>query len=76
MNHLARNCKRFFGESSRESPRPRRPVLAATADAVCAWPPTNEVVRAWQNLILADHDIGRAYALHLIYLFDVQASSP
>jgi len=51
-------------------------VLAATADAVCAWPPTNEVVRAWQNLILADHDIGRAYALHLIYLFDVQASSP
>ena len=27
--------------------------------------PTTEVVRAWRNLILADHDIGRTYALHL-----------
>jgi DNA invertase Pin-like site-specific DNA recombinase len=58
-------------------------VLAAIADAVCtperaahlvarhAWPPTTEVVRAWRNVILADHDIGRTYALHLIDHVDV-----
>ncbi|MCL2778715.1 MAG: hypothetical protein FWD73_11990 [Polyangiaceae bacterium] len=30
------------------------------------WPPTTEVVNAWRNFILRDHDIGRTYALHLI----------
>jgi hypothetical protein len=53
-------------------------VLAALADVVCTaeragrlarrhhWPPTAEVITAWRNFILRDHDIGRTYALHLI----------
>lgn len=58
-------------------------VLAAIADVVCTperagmlahrhqWPPTAEVITAWRNFILRDHDIGRTYALHLIDHVDV-----
>jgi len=58
-------------------------VLAAIADLACApertrrlarrhhWPQTAEVVTAWRNFILRDHDIGRTYALHLIERIDV-----
>lgn len=58
-------------------------VFAAIADVVCTperteklarrhnWPPTTEVVTAWRNFILRDHDIGRTYALHLIEHVDV-----
>lgn len=58
-------------------------VLAAIADVVCTperagrlarrhhWPPTAEVVAAWQNFILRDHDVGRTYALQLIAHVDV-----
>ncbi len=35
------------------------------------WPPTAEVIAAWQNFILLDHDIGRTYALPLIDHVDV-----
>ena len=53
-------------------------VLAAIADIACTseraerlahrhkWPPTAQVITAWRNFILRDHDIGRAYALQLI----------
>ncbi len=59
-------------------------VLAAIADLACTpermerlarwhdWPPTTEVVTAWRNFILKDHDVGRTYALHLIEHVDVQ----
>ncbi|MCL2726081.1 MAG: recombinase family protein [Polyangiaceae bacterium] len=55
-----------------------RAVLEKIADLVCTperakrlarrhnWPPTGEVLNAWRNFILRDHDIGRTYALHLI----------
>lgn len=58
-------------------------VLAAIADVVCTperaqrlarrhpWPPTAEVITAWRNFILRDHDIGRTYALQLIDHVDV-----
>jgi site-specific DNA recombinase len=58
-------------------------VLAAIADVVCTperagrlarghqWPPIAEVITAWRNFILRDHDIGRTYALHLIDHVDV-----
>jgi site-specific DNA recombinase len=58
-------------------------VLAAIADVVCTperagrlarrhkWPLIAEVISAWRNLILRDHDIGRTYALHLIDHVDV-----
>ena len=58
-------------------------VLAAIADIACTperaqrlarrydWPPTTEVVIAWRNFILRDHDIGRTYALHLIERIEV-----
>lgn len=58
-------------------------VLAAIADIACTlervqrlarrhdWPPTTEVVTAWRNFILRDHDIGRTYALHLIERIEV-----
>jgi hypothetical protein len=35
------------------------------------WPPTDEVVNAWRNFILCDHDVGRTYALHLIQRIEV-----
>lgn len=53
-------------------------VLTAIAELTCTperadrlarrrhWPPTTEVMNAWRNVILRDHDIGRTYALHLI----------
>src|SRR5690606_34535043 len=58
-------------------------VLAGIADVVCTperaerlarrhhWPPTAEVITAWRNFILRDHDIGRTYALHLSDHVDV-----
>lgn len=58
-------------------------VLAAIADVVCLperagrlarrhqWPPTAEVIAAWRNFILRDHDIVRTYAFHLIDHVDV-----
>lgn len=58
-------------------------VLAAIADLACTperverlarrhdWPPTSEIVTAWRNFILRDHDIGRTYALQLIKHVDV-----
>jgi DNA invertase Pin-like site-specific DNA recombinase len=58
-------------------------VLAAIADVVCTperagrlarrhqWPPAAEVIAAWRNFILRDHDIGRTYALQLIAHVDV-----
>ena len=58
-------------------------VLAAIADVVCLperagrlarrhqWPPTAEVIAAWRNFILRDHDIARTYAFHLIDHVDV-----
>jgi len=60
-------------------------VLAAIADVVCLperagrlarrhhWPPTSEVIAAWRNFILRDHDVGRTYALQLIDHVDVHA---
>jgi site-specific DNA recombinase len=59
-------------------------VLAAIADVVCTperagrlahrhgWPPSTEVITAWRNFLLRDHDIGRTYALHLIDHVDVR----
>lgn len=53
-------------------------ALAVIADVVCTpdragrlaqrhdGSPTAEVITAWRNFILRDHDIGRTYALHLI----------
>jgi DNA invertase Pin-like site-specific DNA recombinase len=58
-------------------------VLAAIAEVVCTperaqrlarrhqWPPTAEVIAAWRNFIVRDHDIGRTYALQLINHVDV-----
>lgn len=58
-------------------------VLAAIADMACTperasllarrhkWPPTTEVIIAWRNFILRDHDIARTYALQLIDHVDV-----
>jgi hypothetical protein len=58
-------------------------VLAAIADVVCTperagrltrghhWLPTAEVIAAWRNFVLRDHDIGRTYALQLINHVDV-----
>ena len=58
-------------------------VLTAIANVVCTseragmlarrhhWPPTAEVIAAWRNFILRDHDIGRTYALQLIDHLDV-----
>jgi hypothetical protein len=58
-------------------------VLAAIADIACTveraqrlarrhhWPPTAEVITAWRNFLVRDHDIARAYALHLIDHVDV-----
>lgn len=58
-------------------------VLAAIADMACTparasllarrhkWPPTTEVITAWRNFILRDHDIARTYALQLIDHVDV-----
>jgi hypothetical protein len=37
----------------------------------CRWPPTDEVITAWRNFILKDHDVGRTYALQLIKHVDV-----
>ncbi len=51
----------------RASAKPR--VLTGLARCgLCgsSYPPTTEVVNAWRNFILRDHDIGRTYALHLI----------
>lgn len=56
---------------------------AALAEVVCApdrvgtlarrhhWPPTAEVITAWRTFIERDHNIGRAYALHIIDHVDV-----
>ncbi len=58
-------------------------VLEKIADVVCTperaehlarrhnWPPTAEVVNAWCNFILRDHDVGRTYALQLIARIEV-----
>jgi len=60
-------------------------VLAAIVDLACTparaerlarrhnWPPTTEVMNAWRNFTLCDHDIGRTYALHLIERIDVHS---
>lgn len=52
-------------------------VLAAMADIACTaerahrlarrhhWPPTAEVIEAWRNLLLRDHNICRTYAFQL-----------
>jgi site-specific DNA recombinase len=60
-------------------------VLAAIVDLACTperaerlarrhnWPPTTEVMNAWRNFILRDHDIGRTYALQLIAHVDVHS---
>lgn len=54
-------------------------VLAAIAERAGRlarrhqWPPTSEVITAWRNFILRDHDIGRTYALQLIGHVDVHA---
>lgn len=61
-------------------------VLAAIADVVCTperagrlarrhqWPPAAEVITAWRNFLVRDHDIARAYALHLIDHVDVTST--
>lgn len=58
-------------------------VLAAIADMACTperverlarrhkWPPTTEVIIAWRNFILKDHEVARTYALHLIEYVEV-----
>lgn len=58
-------------------------VLAAIADLACTperverlarrhkWPPTAEVITAWRNFIMNDHEVARTYALHLIEHVDV-----
>lgn len=59
-------------------------VLTAIADVVCTperagrlalrheGAPIAEVITAWRNFILRDHDLGRTYALRLIDHVDVQ----
>ena len=59
-------------------------VLTAIADVVCTperagrlalrhkGAPITEVIAAWRNFILRDHDVGRTYALQLIDHVDVQ----
>jgi len=78
-NHLA--LLDAFG--FRNWPDGRLFQLAAIADVVCTperagrlarrhqWPPAAEVIAAWQNFILRDHDISRTYALQLIVHVDV-----